>query len=118
MNRKIILSRGMSRRVIRIITTVLVTVFFTTCTSGLFRAYAEEAAPVKTIPVQEIKKDESAGADSISLAQVDKARAISGERIYWLIGLWALIILAIILLRWQLRDDDKLYEEGYYSHDL
>jgi hypothetical protein len=117
MKRKFILSRGISRRGIRIITTVLVTVFFTTCTSGLFRAYAEEAA-VKTIPVQEIKKDESAGADSISLAQVEKARAITGERIYWLIGLWALIILAIILLRWQLRDDDKLYEEGYYSHDL
>jgi hypothetical protein len=85
---------------------------------ALSPAHAEEAAAVKTIPVTEIKKDESAGADTISLEQVEKARAITTERIYWLIGLWALIILAIVLLRWQLRDDNKLYEEGYYSHDL
>ena len=99
-------------------TALVVLSFFTNCLLGFFPAHAEETAPVKTIPVKEIKKDESAGEEIISLEQVEKARAITTERIYWLIGLWALIILTIVLLRWQLRDDDKLYEEGYYSHDL
>ena len=109
---------GSIYHMLRFGTAIVVISFFINGTLALFPAHAEEAAAVKTIPVKEIKKDESAGADTISPEQVEKARAITTERIYWLIGLWALIILAIVLLRWQLRDDDKLYEEGYYSHDL
>jgi hypothetical protein len=81
-------------------------------------AHAEEAAPMKTIPATEIKKEEAAGAGSISPEEVEKARAITAERIYWLIGLWLLILLAAVLIRWQLRHDDKLYEEGYYTREL
>ena len=54
-------------------------------------AHAEEAAAVKTIPATEIKKEEGAGAGIISPEEVEKARAITAERIYWLIGLWLLI---------------------------
>ena len=36
----------------------------------------------------------------------------------YVFSLWALIILAIVLIRLQVRDDEKLYEEGYYSRDL
>ena len=81
-------------------------------------AYAEETAAVKIIPSREIKNEEAAGAGIISAEAVEKARAITPERIYWLIGLWLLIILAAVLIRWQLRDDDKLYREGYYSREL
>ena len=109
---------GSIYHMLRFGTVIVVISFFINGTLALFPAHAEEAAAVKTIPVKEIKKDESAGADTISPEQVEKARTITTERIYWLISLWALIILAIVLLRWQLRDDDKLYEEGYYSHDL
>jgi hypothetical protein len=82
-------------------------------------AHAEEAAAVKTIPTTEIKAAaEEAGAGIISAEEVEKTRAITAERIYWLIGLWLLIVLAAVLIRWQLRDDDKLYKEGYYSREL
>jgi|GEM_PF-1141414 len=81
-------------------------------------AHAEEAAAVKIIPTTEIKTEEGSGAGIISAEEVEKARAITAERIYWLIGLWLLIVLAAVLIRWQLRDDDKLYHEGYYSREL
>ena len=80
-------------------------------------AHAEEAAQMKTIPAKQIKKD-AAAAGVISREEVEKARAVTPERVYWLIGLWLFILLAAALIRWQLRQDDKLYEEGYYSKEL
>ena len=80
-------------------------------------AHAEGAAQMKTIPAKQIKKD-AAAAEVISREEVEKARAVTPERIYWLIGLWLFILLAAALIRWQLRQDDKLYEEGYYSKEL
>lgn len=79
---------------------------------------AEQAVQQKTISVTEIKKEESEGSANITLEAVEKARTITTERIYWLIGLWLLIVLAAVLIRWQLRDDEKLYQEGYYSKEL
>ncbi len=79
---------------------------------------AEEPAQVKTIPAKEVKKEEGESPAQISREAVEKARAVTPERIYWLICLWVLIILSIILIRWQLRDDEKLYEEGYYTKEL
>jgi hypothetical protein len=90
-------------------------------TAGFFAevpAHAEEAAAVKTIPAKEIKDEEGTAAATISAEEVEKARAVTAERIYWLIGLWLCIALAAVLIRWQLRDDDKLYREGYYSREL
>jgi hypothetical protein len=80
-------------------------------------AFAEQLAEVNTIQVEEVGKDK-VGSKKISLAEVEKAMALTTERIYWLIGLWVLIILAVVLIRMQLRDDEELYREGYYSKDL
>jgi hypothetical protein len=105
----------------RIFASLLLLAFAALFTAGFFAsapARAEEAAAVKTIPTTEIKTDEGAGAGTISAEEVEKARAITAERIYWLIGLWLLIALAAVLIRWQLRHDDKLYQEGYYSREL
>ncbi len=79
-------------------------------------ALAEEAAQMKIIPAKQLKKEAAAGV--ISREEVEKARTVTPERIYWLIGLWLFILLAAVLIRWQLWHDDKLYEEGYYSKDL
>jgi hypothetical protein len=81
-------------------------------------AQAEEAAQMKTIPAKQIKKEGAAAAGIVSQEEVEKARAVTPERVYWLAGLWLVILLAAVLIRWQLRHDDKLYEEGYYAKDL
>lgn len=80
--------------------------------------HAEEAAQMKTIPAKQIKKENAAAAGVISREEVEKARAVTPERVYWLVGLWLIILLAAVLIRWQLRHDNKLYEKGYYSKEL
>jgi hypothetical protein len=81
-------------------------------------AHAEEAARMKTIPAKQIKKEGAAAAGIISREEVEKARTVTPERVYWLAGLWVVILLAAVLIRWQLSHDNKLYEEGYYSKEL
>ncbi len=110
--------RSIRAAIRRIITLLLLAGFFITGAGCFFAVGADEGAAVKTIPVTEIKKADQSAAETISLEQVEKARVITAERIYWLGGLWALIIVVIILLRIQLRHDEKLYEQGYYSRDL
>lgn len=81
----------------------------------------ESAAPVasRTIQTEEVK-DAAAEAEQqkVSLADVEKSRTITGDRLYGLAGFWLLIALAICLIRYQVRDDEKLYDEGYYDKDL
>ena len=79
---------------------------------------AQEAPAVKTITVEEVKSEKDAETGLITSEQVEEARMMTAERTYGLLSLWALIILAIVLIRLQVRDDEKLYEEGYYSRDL
>jgi hypothetical protein len=82
---------------------------------------AEPAAPAaaRTIQAEEVR-DAAAEAEqqTISLARVEKSRAVTSDRLYGLAGLWLLIFVAIYLIRYQVRDDEKLYEEGYYGKDL
>jgi aromatic ring-opening dioxygenase LigB subunit len=80
--------------------------------------YAQDASAVRTITVEEVKSEEDKGEVSITSEQVEAAREMSDERWYGLLSLWALIILAIVLIRLQVRDDEKLYEEGYYSKEI
>ena len=80
--------------------------------------FAQEGSAVRTITVEEVKSEADKGAVSITSEQVEAARAMTAERTYALLALWALIILAVVLIRLQVRDDEKLYEEGYYSRDL
>jgi len=81
-------------------------------------SFAQEAPAVKTITVEEVKSEGDKGAELITSEQVEKARVMTAERTYGLLSLWALIILAIVLIRLQVRDDEKLYEEGYYSREI
>lgn len=112
------LSRSMMSARYLIIIILLLASFFPAGSGYCITVSADEGAAVKTIPVTEIKKADQAEAEAISLEQVEKARAITAERLYWLGGLWMLIIGVIILLRMQLRHDEKLYEQGYYSREL
>jgi hypothetical protein len=81
----------------------------------------ESAAAVasRTIQTEEVK-DAAAEAEQqkVSLAEVEKSRTITGDRLYGLAGFWLLIALAIYLIRFQVRDDEKLYQAGYYDKDL
>lgn len=81
-------------------------------------SFAQEAPAVRTITVEEVKSEGDKGADVITSRQVEEARVMTAERLYGLLCLWALIILAVVLIRFQVRDDEKLYREGYYSRDL
>ncbi|MBN2107638.1 MAG: hypothetical protein JW832_09430 [Deltaproteobacteria bacterium] len=90
---------------------------------GLLARYvcaAEPAAPAPaaTIATEEVKDAASEADQKVSLAQVEKSRVVTGDRLYGLAGLWLLIALVIFLIRYQIRDDEKLYQEGYYSKDL
>lgn len=81
-------------------------------------AFAQESPEsVKILTVKEIK-EEKEGPATISLSKVEEARLVTPQRIYGLIGLWAVIFLAIFLLRFQVKDDEKLYREGYYTKDV
>jgi hypothetical protein len=79
---------------------------------------AQEAPAVKIITVEEVKSEGDEGPEVITSEQVEAARTMTPERMYALLCLWALIILAIVLIRFQVRDDEKLYEEGYYSREI
>jgi hypothetical protein len=68
--------------------------------------------------VEEVKSEKDEGSGLITSEQVEEARVMTAERLYGLLCLWALIILAIVLIRFQVRDDEKLYEEGYYSREI
>lgn len=81
-------------------------------------AFAQDAPAVRTITAEEVKSEGDEGPEVITSEQVEAARTMTPERMYALLCLWALIILAIVLIRFQVRDDEKLYEEGYYSREI
>lgn len=81
-------------------------------------ASAQESPAVRTLTVEEVKAEGDQGVALITSEQVEEARAMTTERWYGLLCLWGLIILAIVLIRLQVRDDEKLYEEGYYSREI
>jgi hypothetical protein len=81
-------------------------------------ASAQESPAVRTLTVEEVNAEKAEGTDLITSEQVEEARAMTPDRWYGLLCLWALVILAIVLIRLQVRDDEKLYEEGYYSREI
>lgn len=78
---------------------------------------ADAAAPL-TIESKEVTDGAEAQQEKISLADIETSRTITGDRLFGLAGLWLLIVLAIFLIRFQIRDDERLYREGYYNKDL
>jgi hypothetical protein len=100
--------------IVLIVVMVTATLVFITGSS----TYGQEVPAVKTITVEEVKSEGDQGAAVITAEQVDAARTMTPDRIYGLLSLWALIFLAIVLIRLQVQDDEKLYREGYYSKEL
>ena len=81
-------------------------------------SFAQEPPETKTIPVTEIKEEQAEGPAKITLREVEEVRVITAQRIYGLICVWVAICLVILLIRIQIRDDEKLHEAGYYEKDL
>jgi hypothetical protein len=98
----------------------LLLIFFFMSPIMLLPARAGEPVPhMQTIPSEEIKdKDADEALKKVSLEQVEHMRTITDERTYGLAAFWLLIVLGIVLLRYQVRDDEKLYKEGYYNKDI
>ena len=72
---------------------------------------------VSTLEAIEVKDDTDEGPAEISLSEVNKAREMSRIRVYGLIALWAVIALCVYLTNLQRKDDERLYQGGYYSHE-
>ena len=72
---------------------------------------------VSTLEAVEVKDDTDEGPAEITLLEVNKAREVSRIRVYGLIALWAVIALCVYLTNLMRKEDEKLYQEGYYSHE-
>ena len=72
---------------------------------------------ISTLEAVEVKDDTDEGPVEITLSEVNKAREVSRIRVYGLIALWAIIILCVYLVNLQRKDDERLYQDGYYSKD-
>ncbi len=81
--------------------------------------WCQEPAAVMTLESTEIEDEEAAGdAVTITAEQVEEARETTSDRIYGLVGLWALIAVVIYIVRFQVKDDERLYRTGYYNRDI
>ncbi len=81
---------------------------------------ADPAAPAaaRTIQTEEVKDDAAAEEQKASLSDVKKSRTLTRVRLAGLVGFWLLIAIVICLIRFQMRDDEKLYDQGHYEKDL
>ena len=72
---------------------------------------------VSTLEAVEVKDDTDEGPSEILLSEVNKAREVSRIRVYGLIVLWVIIALCVYLVNLQRKDDERLYQDGYYKDD-
>ena len=70
-----------------------------------------------TLEAVEVKDETDKGPAEIPLSDVHKSREVTRERVYGLIALWAVIGLCVYLVNLQRKDDEKLYQDGYYSRE-
>ena len=85
-------------------------------TIGTFSGFCTEKE-TSTLEAIEVKDDTDEGPAEISLSEVNKAREVSRIRVYGLIALWAIIALCVYLINLQRKEDERLYQEGYYKQD-
>lgn len=78
-------------------------------------AAQEDVVSIEATPVSDDQEEET---PQFSAEAVDAARVLNPARVYGLVGFWALIVLAIVLIRMQVRADEQLYHQGYYSREL
>ncbi len=98
--------------------TVLIAVilFMANLTALPHPVLSEETGGFVILHTEEIKVEgEEEERAIVSLEEVEAARVLTKERVYGLLFLWFLIALCIVLLKYQLKDDEKLYASGYYS---
>ena len=96
------------------ITFLFLMVFFMTI--GTQTGFCSEQE-VSILEAVEVKDDTDEGPAEIPLSEVNKAREVSKIRIYGLIALWAIIALCVYLINLQRKEDERLYQEGYYKQD-
>ena len=85
-------------------------------TIGTFSGFCTEKE-ISTLEAVEVKDDADEGPTEIPLSEVNKAREVSRIRVYGLIVLWAVIALCVYLINLQRKDDERLYQDGYYNRE-
>jgi len=83
---------------------------------GVTSVYGSETETA-TLDAVEIKDDSAESSAEITLEDVQKSREIDKNRVYGLIGLWAVIALCVYLINMQRKEDERLYLEGYYDKE-
>jgi hypothetical protein len=78
----------------------------------------QEPQESMTINATEVKDEGHEVRESVSLSEVKEAREVTEGRIYGLIILWALIIFTVLIVYYQLRDDEALYRQGFYNREI
>ena len=101
---------------IKLFSVTFLFLMLTFITIGTFIGFCTEKE-VSTLEAVEVKDDTDEGPAEISLAEVNEAREVSRIRVYGLITLWAVIALCVYLTNLMRKEDEKLYQEGYYSHE-
>ncbi len=89
---------------------------------GLFNQHRDRPGfctekETSTLEAVEVKDETDAGPAEIPLSDVQKSREVTRERVYGLIALWAIIALCVYLVNLQRKDDEKLYQDGYYNRE-
>ena len=72
---------------------------------------------MSTLAAVEVKDDTDTGPPEIPLSEVNKVTEVSSVRVYGLIALWSLIALCVYLINLQRKEDERLYQEGYYNRE-
>lgn len=101
-----------------VIVFIISMIISTTGLSGPLLAADDQGSAVVTIPSTEVKEDQEEGSEEVSLEEVEDSRKLTRNRLYGLAGFWAVVIMCIFLVYLQSKDDEKLYQEGYYTKDL
>jgi len=101
---------------IKLFSVTFLFLIFSFITIGTFTGFCTEQE-ISTLEAVEVKDDTDEGPVEITLSEVNKAREVSRIRVYGLIALWAIIVLCVYLVNLQRKDDERLYQDGYYSKD-
>lgn len=78
-------------------------------------ACAQEGAAVILLEATEVESEDTAKAVAVTNDDVELMREVTPARLYGLAAFWGVILLAVVLIRLQARDDERLYRDGYYD---
>jgi hypothetical protein len=81
---------------------------------GPLRHCPADASSHMVLETSEVAGDTDAREAVLTADDVEEARTLTRARLYGLAGLWLLIAVAVVLIRLQVRDDERLYRAGYY----